>query len=647
MLILALNMSNSTLIQLLSQVGFALSKGGFNRQECYTTIQNLTTINPSLLVNPLLFYRDPHTGLLQNNVTSSNGPAVITYPACKAICGSAIFGIYPDATARLLTWLVPIILLVTNMQYAPISWKRFCMIPHLFGDPIDSTWSLLAKVETWNRCVVMARALYGAEGEDVRVTDVALIIAVIEEFVKHHALHGKTNSQIPQYIESSDPGPKDSHIDDVEGGSKGVNLRVTHISTSKSLAGTIQDISIADQSFQSNTYFSIDKTPFCSCLHPSLDHLYQDTARSIIDSRTTGTLQTIFSIGVYIVLSILAAFIPAFGGNSSPSGGKIATSILLSWVLPVILLSNIVGQWNSPRCCYGIVMGFKKRLEELGMRSTLHRAGCGGSRAMRWAREVDELDWGCNSTHLAETGAIYSFRISKDFPVLRSGSTSFQMPTRPWYLNILLIFSRLRVIRSRESTTTPPRLHGHWNLVFLSILPVCSSFIAAFVVLWSPPTYFSCRHVMIICIFLSWLLSALFSALVPRLSPPFSLSQKAQFNVILLKDVLLSSTILSLLISSASGLFNSCWCWTGWWTLRLSTSEPQVQLNPTGAFKENNKWIYPIVVGLALGTQLLWFLGMLWIGWEVYFGMIVRKKAWLWGVVLRERRAGIDTSLSI
>jgi hypothetical protein len=632
-------MSNATFFsQLAVLAGYPKS---FNRAICYNNLQNVTTLNPSLLQNPLVFFRDSVTDLLYNDVSGPSSPARITYSACKAICGSGIFGLYPDATSRLLTWLAPTILLVTNMQYAPIGFKKFAMIPHLLGDPIDSTWSLLSKVETWNRCLAMARELYGVEGEEERVNNVGLVITAIEE------LFNRAKGMSSVDIEAGPDINQSPEIEEETGAAiVGIEMDMSKKASPRAMVrqvSTPSDIIRTDamQRNASHQDFSIEQTPFCSCIHASLDSLYEETAKVIIKDRTNGTAQTILNIFLYIIIGILAAFIPKFGGNASPSGGKIATSILLAWLLHTILLSNIVGHFNSASCCLEAVIALREKLRVMEMsREKIHRAGCqDAGRASRWIAEMDRQDWKAYSEQLAQSGSIYSFRLWKRFPVLDSSP----LPPRPWYLDILSILSNFGLVWNRDLIRekvcrTATRTHAHWKLVILSILPVATCFMAAFIVLWSPPTYFSCRHVMITCIFTSWLLSPLFPLFLAILR--IRLSSKGLFNFIITKDILLSGTILSLLISSASGLFNSCWCWTGWWWLQWWTKEPQVQLNPDLAFTRNNKWIYPVIVGLALGAELIWFLCMLWIGRGVYFGVMRRKDGWLWRVALKTCRKG-------
>jgi surface polysaccharide O-acyltransferase-like enzyme len=82
----------------------------------------------------------------------------------------------------------------------------------------------------------------------------------------------------------------------------------------------------------------------CKCV-AYRDKKYHSIAAEIVDRRTSGTDQAWLAIALYI-LGIIANFVSKLGGNPSPSGGKIAPPMFLSWLLPTMLLSNIVGQFN-------------------------------------------------------------------------------------------------------------------------------------------------------------------------------------------------------------------------------------------------------------------------------------------------------------
>jgi hypothetical protein len=563
---------------------------------------------------------------------------------------------------------------------APVGWGRFLMVPHLFADPIDSIWGLLAKVEGWRRCYRIARELYadwgdkdqgeskGDDGESERkektTSDVAVIIAAIEELFEQARESDEVGDVEQGRLQSS------SRVAGFE-----MNRMKTASTGPKFPGHSITTLEVRQDSITPGTNpprprstpFSLSQTPFCSCQTRALTDLYAKTAQRVLDHRAIGTLQTIFSIGVYIV-GTLAAFIPAFGGNSNPSGGKIASSMILSWLLPTVLLSNIVGHWNSPRDVLDAVLEFKEELERLEngdwqgphrsenekgeikkgdirkdrklphrrahansrgdqpgtsdpsnslippTHTQFHSPTCTSRRMQNWLKAMRAQNWTPYSEHLSRTGSIYSFRLNKRLPQLIS----------------------------TDPSTRPHRTYNHSHLVILSLLPVFVSFVSTFIVLWSPPTYFSCRHFMIIGIFCAWLFSSVLTSLPHILSrfdvpAPLSRSRAWMWKAVTVKDVTLSIAIVTLLVLSASGLFNSCWCWTGWYWLHWFAKDPQVQLNPDIQFIRNDGLVYPITVALTLLLQGVIFGMWCWVGRDVYFGMMRREEREKWKTVLRGR----------
>jgi hypothetical protein len=109
------------------------------------------------------------------------------------------------------------------------------------------------------------------------------------------------------------------------------------------------------------------------------------------------------------------------------------------------------------------------------------------------------------------------------------------------------------------------------------------------------------------------------------------------WKAVTVKDVTLSIAIVTLLVLSASGLFNSCWCWTGWYWLHWFAKDPQVQLNPDIQFIRNDGLVYPITVALTLLLQGVIFGMWCWVGRDVYFGMMRREEREKWKTVLRGR----------
>lgn len=492
----------------------------FDRTECYTTIQTMLESNTSFAMDASVFA----TNSLGQLMSNSSNPW-LTISACNDRCGAQM-GFYSDTPSRLITWLIPTILLVINMEFAPIGKERFLIVLHWFGDPIHSTYSLLCKIESWNRWSYICRGRDRScrEGNDSNA-NIAVVISAVEEVVPPAHMVLYTGQAI-----------------------------------------------------------------VCSCVQRKLDKLYQEAAVSIIDSRTHGTAQTCFNIVLYII-GIVSAFIPALGGSLNPSGGKLAPAMVLSWLLPVILVSNVVGKFNSSRDCLQIVLKFKHRAEALP-----HTDGCSKTTPLRpdWMVHLGNVNWEEHLNSLAWSGGIYFFRLHNCLP--KTGQE-----------------------------------HSLRLLISISLLPTLISFGTAFGVLYSPPTYFSCRHLMIISAGVAWLASPMITWCIAR-SELFP-NDKIRFYFVLAKDAAIGVPILALLVASSCGLFNNCYCWSGALT---PFHKAAVVLNPAHQFQQNDGLIYPIMVSVSLFLQLCVFLWIQWIG-RSGLGMMRMSE--------RERRAALTRTL--
>jgi hypothetical protein len=83
----------------------------------------------------------------------------------------------------------------------------------------------------------------------------------------------------------------------------------------------------------------------------------------------------------------------------------------------------------------------------------------------------------------------------------------------------------------------------------------------------------------------------------------------------LTKDVLVGGVILSLIIATTCGYWNTCSCWAG--ELLHGAGAP-VYLNPTNAFNLNDDVKYPAMVATGLSLQVCIFGAMVWVGLPGY-----------------------------
>jgi hypothetical protein len=236
---------------------------------------------------------------------------------------------------------------------------------------------------------------------------------------------------------------------------------------------------------------------------------------------------------------VVAAFVEIIGGAPKPSGGMLGPAMLLSWLIPMVLLSNAVGGKASRKP--------DADLEERG-------------------EQQDSSNWS-NITLLHRPDLYYS-AANRDCwaPFLR---------------------------------------------LFLSASPVCIAFVTAFMVLYTKPTYFTCRHFVVIFVFTLWLLSFLITILLIRKRKYTDMSL---WVFSLIKDALISCTIIALLISTSCGLFTSCFCLSGFWNY----NHPRYYPFPTSQFADNIRLIYPVIISLCFIIQYSIYRSIRWI-WREEF----------------------------
>lgn len=152
---------------------------GFDRDVCYADVLNMLK-DGSLPTNDTVFYRDE-----LGRVRSELDNPILTLSGCNSLCGSK-FGWYHDSGPRLSTWLIPVVLLLSNVEVSPLDKRRYLMLVHLLGDPIDSFWSMLLKMEAWGRCYDLAEKVIHSLDRR-RIRNLATVLGGMEELVGFHA----------------------------------------------------------------------------------------------------------------------------------------------------------------------------------------------------------------------------------------------------------------------------------------------------------------------------------------------------------------------------------------------------------------------------------------------------------------------------
>jgi hypothetical protein len=239
--------------------------------------------------------------------------------------------------------------------------------------------------------------------------------------------------------------------------------------------------------------------------------------------------------------------------------------MFLTWIVPAILLSNAIGGFTSRRACFGL-------LEELIQKATKE------DDAWLVLREVaPSLNQHRTVEHyldtLAWSGGIYSYRPSKTIPFSSGGHDN------------------------------SPR-----RLLLLAAMPIITSSIIASLIIWhTPPIGLGCRNIVIFVMTGLVFLSALFTHVTAMF-----LKGSRHWHIVLVKDAILAIPSIIILVLACVGLFNSCYCWSGIYSLKGWGA--RIPLNPVLDFNAYAKTIYPGLVGVCLGLQILAFMAIMWSG---------------------------------
>ncbi|KAL9607527.1 MAG: hypothetical protein Q9167_007567 [Letrouitia subvulpina] len=494
-------------------------RSGFVREECLKrTLDNIA--NGKLSPNDDVFMRDA-----AGRPMSDPKDLTLTLPGCNKLCGPEQRW-YSDIGPRVSVWLLPVLLLVSNIELSPLDKRRFYAIFHLLGDPIHSFWSIIDKLDSWDHCYRSAEQ-YEPDCEHCRRV-IATVFAGFEE------------------------------------------IRGPEIMSKRNFKLLADEHSLTDK-FQQ----------------------WRRAAVEIADSRTDEFFRTCLAILLFIY-QLIAGFVKEVGGeSSSPPGGRVATGVLLSWLIPIALLSNAVGNFTSRYTCWDILSRFVERtggrLELPDSESVLLQNVPALARTCR-TPYIESLAW---------SGGIYTYRTS------RRQNTNAQ---RSWF----------RVI----------------TIYFISIFPICIGMLGGFIILWYLiPNGLNCRHLWMIGVVTAWFASAMITKM--SYSTNF-VTGKYHLHFVLAKDTLIAIPSIAIIFLSASGLFNSCKCWSGFLYYGKGA---HVALNTEPFFERNDRTIYPLVFGVCLAAQLALF-GTVAVVWRRGF----RVFRWSESARREERARAIDNT---
>jgi len=544
----------------------------FDHEQCIDRILNYTTAtNESPIPTSKIFVTDDDT----KQPFSTRKKMIIWMPACKKFCsrGARIpfRDWYPDSGPRIMAWIVPVALLLSSIELSPLDKRRFHTLFQAVGDPIDVLWSLIHKLQMRHQLHALATSFTEYQ---YHARIMAIVLGGFEDLLS-------PNIESYQLVEE------------------------------------IKDFLLWDAE------------------KPGIVALWEETAVELVDGRTDERLRSLFAISLYI-LQILSNFIGDIGGGSpNPPGGVIAAALTLTFLIPMVLLSAVLGAPTSRRNTLRTLNRFVQNVEAFRVQNNLVRPPSVAKLALLLrARGIllgDEerrlFPWDVYFKSLHTDGGKDTYRPWKMRALKRQDD---EVPPHDANLVPLQNFNP----PSPHQNTSPSLIntYRHQPHHFLPALLATFSVLAGLIagtglLLLAGEGGFSCRHILFLAMLAAWLLSALLTSLLylPLRTAKLRLHQERyrrwHWRLCLFKGIVIGVAVLVLLALTGAGFFNTCACWGRY----IYPSDPfgkgegmgkgedsaMVELTVNERYKESLVWRFPAIMAGAVAFQLLFAVGVL------------------------------------
>lgn len=431
--------------------------------------------NRTLTSNDPIFYHDDLLGW-----RSDLGSLALTIEGCESTCPKPFLDLYDDMWPRLLTWLIPALLLIGSVHFPRVGrLERLFVVLHFLGDPIDSMWSLATKAEVWNRFYRIALKYTPASGPNGEAQARALSAML-------------------------------SAFEELTGDMTDVETELHEIRNESSLRLSVED----------------------------LDYILMETADELVDSRSNEVLRTALVIINYL-WAVLAALIPEIGGvQSSQPGGRIGTAMFLSWLVTVVLLSNTLSGFTSRRTCLRIMERYYRALK--GHKRDAHFFP-------NSPRLLARTSWIFNRNTTSSSRSMAAERARG----ITTADDDF-IDSQPWNGGVYSYRTNKKLISSHSKEDWSPV----W-LLLLSMAPVVIASTSAFVIIWFTPTIgLGCRTLWVIGLTVGLLISPILTWGISKMA-----GGKFAWYLTIAKDIVIGAALVTVIILSSIGIFNSCFCW--------------------------------------------------------------------------------------
>lgn len=282
-------------------------------------------------------------------------------------------------------------------------------------------------------------------------------------------------------------------------------------------------------------------------------------ANELSDCRVSGLVKTLLGLVNYFA-ALLASFIHIEKGDyNNRTGHTIAYAMLYSWLIASVLLCSLIGGYATKRSSEDALKRLYLRFEAIEVQYNI------GGESRETIPAISRL---CGSDNHAESSTYQSLEWS-------GGNSTFRPRQSCW--------------GNRKLSTS-----------CLAHLPTLFAVINAFVISYTSPTVgVGCRSISHAFYGASWIASAGITRIIHCTTE----SAYHQWLYIRIKDSIIAGAHTIVFFMIYCGWFNSCFCWSSWFSLR---ADAHVVLTPLPMIQQlaTTKWL-ALSLSSILGQLLL------------------------------------------
>jgi hypothetical protein len=321
----------------------------------------------------------------------------------------------------------------------------------------------------------------------------------------------------------------------------------------------------------------------------------QAAAKELSDSRAKGLGKTLIGNINYLVTLVLAFIKVNKGDFNNRTGHSIAFGMMWTWLIVIVFLSSIIGTFINKRSARRVLERLQRHLDQIEL---VELQGLEKLRSLEGPRQLGASQQPAEFELLEACGRHESSQQNLHHR-LRPALFTFHV------INNTTIKQAYRSLEwaGMNYPASPSLLcqgKQKMALICVSAVPVSIAIASAYwISVTNPTSGVGCRSIFELCCFLVWIISAALSALFRQFQGGKQLFWTRA------KDLVICLALWVCILLGFSGWFNSCFCWSAWFSLRDGA---YVVADPKENIQKLAKITWPTITGVVIGLQLLFIL---------------------------------------